>query len=464
MIENGTYPDLLKVAEVRPIPKKKPSSLINNNRPISILLVFDKIIEKILHDRLITFFEKYNLLSSSQFGFRKGLGTDTAVLRLLDFLYPSFYKCLYSITIFADLTKAFDCTVHNRLLKKLWRYGIRGKALEIFSSFLTNRSQYVLHNSCKSFSGNVDIGIPQGSCLGPVLFIIFSNDLYYYLCNSCSIVQYADDVALVKSGNNLDILVAFMNILLYKLQKWCKYNSLCLNKIKTKAMIFTLKKYNTIPKIFLDGEEIEFVNNYKYLGVFLDSKLNFNFHLSHLYKKLSMITGISYYVGRYLNESAALQFYYAFVFSYISYGIVAWGGNINKTSVYEVLYKKHRRIVLNIFGKFGSFNYEDICKKYSLFKIRDIYMYFAALLVFKVKQRGSVLDLSEFLNEENTYRHDYNTRGAGEFALPFPRINVIKFGYIFNSLQIWNGIGYDIRCIDRIGKFKSKLKLKVINS
>ena len=124
VIETGTYPDLLKIAEVHPIPKKKPSSLIINNRPISILHVFDKIIEKILHDRLMSFFEKYDLLSSSQFGFRKGMGTDTAILRLLDFLYPSFHNCSYSIALFADLTKAFDCTVHKRLLRKLWRYVI----------------------------------------------------------------------------------------------------------------------------------------------------------------------------------------------------------------------------------------------------------------------------------------------------------------------------------------------------
>lgn len=460
IFECGDYPDTFKIAEIHPITKKKPSSHIVNNRPISILIVFDKILEKIMHERFYNFFIKNKIFTESQYGFMTGKGTDLAILQLLDYLYPGFSESLYILCLFIDFSKAFDCIEYSLLLAKLWRYGIRGIAYKLIKSFLSNRKQYVVHNKQKSDLGNITIGVPQGSCLGPLLFIIFVNDLFYLLKNLCNIVQYADDTALVKSSNNLCELVAHMNHVLYTLNRWCRSNSLCLNSDKTKAMVLTLRNYTDIPHIKLDENIIEYVTNIKYLGVYIDSKLNFNCHIDHLCKKLSMLSGITYYIGKYLTVSSAIKFYYAFIFSSISYCITGWGGNMSREGVRKLIERRHKKIVLNLFGKFENNNYDFICKKYSLLKTSDIYNYFLGLLTYKTIN-GNVpnSDLCVWLRGENSNdTHLYETRFRPEVYLPFPRINVIKNGYIYNSLNLWNSLNVDIKNSNTVNSFKGKLK------
>ena len=466
VLETGVYPDMFKIAKIRPIPKKKPSNYIINNRPISILPIFDKVLEKVLHDRLYSFFEKYNLICNSQFGFRRGMGTDMAALKLLDFLYTTYAESMYSICLYLDFTKAFDCIDHKILLAKLWRYGIRGKPYELLKSFLSDRKQYVTFNNIKSYLGDVKIGIPQGSCLGPLLFIIYVNDLYYFFSDKCQIIQFADDTALVKTSNNLNQLIAYMNVMLYKIQSWCENNYLCLNLKKTKAMIFTLKNYNKdLPQMTIGENVIEFVDKFKYLGLYFDSKLNFNHHITDISKKLSVMTGISRYVSPYLNLNSAVSFYYAFVFSKISYGITVWGGNLNKSTVSNIFVRKHKKIVINLFSKHaGYYDYDKICKNYNILKPIEIYKYFLAQLVFKQRQCKSPLSLSRWLESSSNERHEHNTRFVNLLELPFPRVDVIKYGYIYNFLKLWNEISADIKSTEHISSFKRKLRITFIGS
>ena len=177
-----------------------------------------------------------------------------------------------------------------------------------------------------------------------------------------------------------------------------------------------------------------------------------------------MLSGISYYIGPYLNETSAVQFYYSFVFSTISYGIVTWGGNLNKTNKFDTLFRKHKKIVKNLFAKFGLFDYNEICANYALLKLKDIYNYFLAVLVYKVKRFGSDLSLSDRLSVINSHRHNYNTRGCCDLYLPFPRLNLIKFGYIYNSLKLWNALEDYIKSSNSVSFFKGKVKQKYIDS
>lgn len=458
IFESGEYPDIFKIAEIHPIPKKKPSTSIVNNRPISILLIFDKVLEKIMHERYYRFFIKYSIISESQFGFITNKGTDLAILKLLDYLYPGFSNCLYMLCLFIDFTKAFDCIQHCLLLAKLWRYGIRGIAYKLIKSFLTNRKQYVIHKNHKSFFGEVHIGVPQGSCLGPLLFVVFVNDLYYLLRGYCNIVQYADDTALVKSGKDIYQLIDDMNVILCRLQRWCKCNSLCLNIDKTKAMVLTLCNVGDLPFIEIDNKIIEYATDFKYLGVQLDCKLSFNYHINILCKKMSMMAGISYNISKYLTLGSTINFYYAFIFSLLSYCITAWGGNLSKEGVKVLIERRHKKIVRNLFGKFGNCNYDYICKKYSLLKIEDIYKYFLGLLAFKTFKKYIVTDLSNHICCNNNDIHNYDTRFKPEIRLPTPRIEIIRNGYIYNALKVWNNLSCEVKSASNISLFKKRLK------
>ena len=286
---------------------------------------------------------------------------------------------------------------------------------------------------------------------------------FYLLENFCNVVQYADDTVIVLSGENINILIDSVNNVLMRLQRWCICNSLCINKSKTKAMIFSLRKYENLPNVVLDGQVIEFVDNFKYLGINFDSKLTFNHHLNQFCSKLSMLTGITYHIGPYLNERSAINFYYAFIFSVISYGIAVWGGNIHKSDFVSKINSRHRRILRNLFAKHSCYDYNAICKKYSILKVVDVYKYFLAILTFNVNKNNSTLDLRNWLNAEGNQRHEHFTRHRNDLALPFPRINIIKCGYVYNALEFWNSIEESIKNTTFVNSFKRKLKQALLS-
>ena len=204
----------------------------------------DKIFEKMLHSRLVSYFNSNHLLNENQFGFCKGRDTQEAVLKLLDCILPVFNDSTYCICVFADFSKAFDTVNHDLLLKKLNRYGVRGIAHQLMTSFLTDRSQYVSCNNVQSSNVIVDVSVLQGSCLGPFLYNVYTNDMFKIFDESnCECIMYADDTTIVGRGCDLDALCLCLNIYLLKFTDWCKYNKLKFNPSKTKWMLSLLKLF-----------------------------------------------------------------------------------------------------------------------------------------------------------------------------------------------------------------------------
>ena len=233
----GVYPDLLKVVKVIPIHKGGSSKDVNNYRPISLLSIFDKIIEKIMHNRLYTFLERHNILFRNQFGFRKNTSTVHTLVQITEMIKASIDSDKYGCGIFIDLRKAFDTVNHEILLTKLEHYGIRGNLLNWFMSYLTNRKQYVSINGESSVPLDINCGVPQGSVLDPLLFLLYINDLPN-TSNVLNFYLFADDTNIYYESNSLQELKKTMNKELNKIFLWLNLNRLSLNIDKTNFLIF----------------------------------------------------------------------------------------------------------------------------------------------------------------------------------------------------------------------------------
>lgn len=254
-INAGIYPNNLKIAKVIPIFKKGDQTSINNYRPISILSPINKIFEKILYSRLTKYINNSNILYKYQFGFRKNHSTEHALIELVDQIRIAMGNNLMTCGIFIDLSKVFDTVNHHMLIQKLQHYGIRGTALELFKSYLSNRKQYVQIDKCKSKTLPITCGVPQGSVLGPLFFILFINDLYK-CCPDGKTRLFVDDTTILFHSNSVDEIKSKSKLIMTQLSNWFKANKLTLNSEKSSFTIF--KSPRKVIRNITD--QIEFLN------------------------------------------------------------------------------------------------------------------------------------------------------------------------------------------------------------
>ena len=241
-VSTGTFPSLLKTAKITPIHKSGPDDDPKNYRPISQLTIFSKIFETLMKTYLIDYLENKNILNPSQYGFRRNRSTFQALNVFSNDVFSAIDKKHSVLSIFIDFAKAFDTVNHNILINKMHHYGIRGSILSWFKDYLKDRLQYTVFSGEKSSTTTVNLGVPQGSVLGPILFLIYINDISYLFSEAKSIL-FADDITLYLTGPNQNQIVQDANHELEKLHQWCLCNRLTINTKKTYFMLFTTKKY-----------------------------------------------------------------------------------------------------------------------------------------------------------------------------------------------------------------------------
>lgn len=326
IFKSGISPQILKKAKIIPVFKKGDRLLISNYRPISILSSISKIIERLFANRLNNYLNKFNLL----FGFRAGSSTGLALLSLTDYIRKSIDSGLLVGSVFLDFTKAFDTINHNTLFYKLGFYGITGPALPFLQNYLINREGMVYIGDNFSRTKIINQGVPQGSILGPLLFIIDINDIVDNL-QSPHCVLYADDTTLSCAQKSLPHLISSMNDVLRKAMDWCHANNLIINPSKTKFMLFRPEQKHVpfLPEVLLGTDSIPVSDHVIFLGVHLDTHLKFRTHFNHLRRKTAYGIRALIKARQVLPCRALLSLYFAFIHSHLTFGIVAWGNTYN---------------------------------------------------------------------------------------------------------------------------------------
>lgn len=360
-IESGKFPKVFKRAIVHPIYKGGNRDNVNNYRPISVLPVLSKVLEKILNSRLVSFLEHRHILAPNQFGFRARKSTEDAVASLVDHIVDKLDNQKKCVGIFLDLTKAFDTVSVPHLLTKLEGMGIRGHTLEIFKDYLSDRTQCVKIDSFVSDDTSLAFGVPQGSVLGPTLFLAYINSLCKLSLPNCSIFTYADDTALIIHDSNWRSTIALAEQALGNVMNWLADNLLTLNLTKTTYLTFSLTSSNqpsseslvlkahscttTAPYSLCDCPTLTRADTIKYLGVYIDSHLNWKYHLGNLKSRVRKLI----YIFKKLRLSADTKIlktiYFALCQSILGYCISVWGGAA-KTSFLEL--ERAQRAVLKV--------------------------------------------------------------------------------------------------------------------
>ena len=277
-----------------------------------------------MHNRIVNFMNSNNSIYEMQYGFRSGRSCEHALLTAQKFLLESLNKNKISLLLLIDFSKAFDMVDHSVLLKKLQHYGIRGMALNWFKSYLENREQFVSVNGSNSNKRAIEFGVPQGSILGPLLFVIYINDIPGIL-NIVKFILYADDANIILTGDTLCDIEEQLFKLTTVLMQWVDSNGLLLNLKKTIYMIFSRRKIVTNFTVKMGNTIIERKSEAKFLGVIVDEKLNWTKHIKTVKSKMCRYVGIMYKIKNLLPLQARMQIFHSFVQSHISYCSLVWG-------------------------------------------------------------------------------------------------------------------------------------------
>lgn len=337
-LKTGIFPTILKKSEIHPIYKSGDKKLPSNYRPISILPSISKILEKIINNRLIHYLETNNLLATNQFGFRRGKSTDDAVFTLTEFVSQNLDKGKKVISIFLDLAKAFDTISIPKLIYKLENLGIRGTQLKLFKSYLSERLQCIRIGDYVSNSLPINFGVPQGSILGPTLFLIYINNLSALVFPQGKLISFADDTALIFVENTWSKVFAAAQNGFDMANEWLRSNTLTINTEKTKYILHSIRKISIPTEEYqlishscrqrsnCSCQSIERVDSIKYLGVFIDSHLNFKQHIYSLSNRIRKLTNIFRNLRNIVEPLILKRIYFALCQSLISYCISSWGG------------------------------------------------------------------------------------------------------------------------------------------
>ena len=528
----GVFPSRMKIAKVIPMFKSGTKSDVTNYRPISLLPQFSKILEKLFLTRINSFLCVNNILSSSQYGFRTNLSTSLAVMELIEEITNATDNKKHAIGVFIDLKKAFDTVDHRILIKKLEHYGVRGAASDWLKSYLSNRKQFVNIDGCSSELLDVICGVPQGSILGPTLFILYINDI----CNVSNLVKFilfADDTNVFCAGDNQLELESMLNRELAKLCKWFAVNKLSLNLSKTSYMLFRNRPPDVDFNVFIEHERINSVRVTKFLGIYshlshlegsstsvgrpgncqspvlavenvdvrqsilldisldgihvsqfrsssrshtfylhvqhcsgymaflgiyIDDKLNWKYHINTVRSKLSKVAAIIYRASCLINQDGIYMLYCSLFLPYINYCSEIWG-NTYATNV-ECITVLQKRVVRLICGARRLDHTNPLFKQLGILKFVDLVKFKTSIIMFKAYHNVLPDSLQKMFNLRVQI---YDTRQKCTFSVHRANTNVKSMCISIYGVKLWNSLHTDLTNCRSVHVFKKMYKMHIIS-
>lgn len=444
-LQEGTFPEKLKISKVYPKYKSGPTTEASSYRPISLTSAFSKIIEKVVLDRLINYLNQNNLLTDNQHGFLKGRSTVTAITQLIEHVIDQIETGKTVTSLFLDFSKAFDCLDHDLLLKKLQNLGINGISGNWFQSYLTGRKQLVelKHNQngtiskARSLPLQMNRGVPQGSVLGPVLFLLLTNDLPGFMDSLCQTVMYADDTVLTLANKNKEQLREETNTSFDLVKQYCSSNDLVLNENKTVQITYSTRgnEPDGLPNVKVEAST-------NYLGITLDMNLKWNNHIEVLCKKLASGIYVIRRIKQICGTPAAKIAYFSLFEAHVRYGILAWGGTTNLNMERILLHqKKAIRILANL-------EYRDSCRQafqeHKILTVPSLYISEVILLAISTNKTK----LGDY--------HQYSTRNASNFSLPIHHLSLTEKKPTYKGALYFNNLPDHLKQ-DTGRPFKKKL-------
>ena len=355
----------------------------------------------------MNFLTARNVITEHQFGFRPKFSTEYAILDIYEKLIHNLDQSQSSCAIFLDLAKAFDTVDHDILLKKLEVYGIRGNCLKLFESYLKDRYQFVKLDNEKSTISLIEYGVPQGSILGPLLFLLYINDLPS--ATNLFVKLYADDTFLCAQNKDIKLLENEVNIELNKIYDWMSSNKLTLNISKSKYMIITNKRKTEPVAIKINNTELEQCSTYKYLGVMFDKDLNWKPHIEYICGKISRSVGGLAMLRHRTCISVLREVYNALINSYVKYGIIAWGNASDSTlQPLKILLNKVVRIMT--FAPYGPLDLKPIYHELEFLNLNETFLFERGKFMFKSKNDLLPTTIANYFDIAPQQEHSYNLR------------------------------------------------------
>ena len=463
-IECGTFPDTMKLAEVVPLHKSKSRLEPGNYRPISLLPTISKILEKILYKRTYRFLNENNQIYHSQYGFRVKHSCEHTIGDLVSHVLKNQQQNRYTAALFLDLSKAFDTLNHDLLLKKLELYGIRGVALNWFESYLTGWKMRLKIKHPDSHAHNhsswydLTHGAPQGSCLGPLLFLIFCNDLSLNL-EYLSCIQFADDTTLYYADKNLDVLKCCVEYDLNIILDWFRANSLTLNVQKTNYLLFAPDKKRHAVYLNVDNILIQPSNAIKFLGIVVDDKLEWTQHVKNVLTKMKRNYNLMRLGKNLLSTHGLKSVYYAHVYSHLSYCISIWGSMISANQL-EKLKSQQDRCMQLIDNRLPA---DQAYAKYKVLKIKQVIDLELCKMGFKIHSGDLPKNLldnirSDAKGDSLRKTHRYNMRQKNEANLPVITNKKYHQSFLFQGIKRYSTLPSVIKNINKFNSFINVLK------